>query len=346
MAHKYKHHLILSGSSIKEALALLNTLSQDAIIFVVNADEKLLGALTDGDIRRGFLKGFDTLSKIDSIIEKKPKYIYLNEINLTKIISFRENGYKIIPIVNEKLQILDLINFRKVRSYLPIDAVIMAGGEGKRLRPLTNKTPKPLLKIGEKTIIEHNLDRLSSFGIEDFWISINYLGEKIEKHLNYDSRIRFIKEDKPLGTIGAITKIKKFRSEYILLTNSDLLTNIDYEKFFKDFIDHDSDFAVLTIPYKINIPYAVLETLNGKVESFKEKPSYTYQSNGGVYLMKKKVLELIPNNTFFNATDLLEKLIDNNYKVISFPFTGYWLDIGMHDDFERAQKEINTINFK
>ena len=346
MSGKYKNHIILSGSSIKEALALLNILSQDAILFVVNKNEKLVGTLTDGDIRRGFLKGYDTLAKIDNIIEKKPKYIYIDEINPTKIISFREKGYKIIPIVDKKLQILDLVNFRKVKSYLPIDAVIMAGGEGKRLRPLTNKTPKPLLKIGEKTIIEHNLDRLSSFGIEDFWISINYLGEKIEKHLNYDSRIRFIREDKPLGTIGAITKIKKFRSEYILLTNSDLLTNIDYEKFFKNFIDHNSDFAVLTIPYKINVPYAVLDTLDGNVKSFKEKPSYTYQSNGGVYLMKRKVLELIPNDTFFNATDLLEKLIKNKFKVISFPFTGYWLDIGMHEDFERAQKEIYTINFK
>lgn len=346
MTETYKDHLILSGSSIEKALSLLNKLSQDAIIFVVEENHKLIGALTDGDVRRGLLKGVDIKSNVNDIIEKKPKYIFYDEKNIQKIIDFRENGFKIIPIVNKELKVINIINFRIVKSYLPIDAVVMAGGKGKRLRPLTSVLPKPLLKVGEKSIIEHNLDRLSMFGIENLWISINYLGEQIEKHLDSNPKIKFVKEKKPLGTIGAISKIKDFKSDYILVTNSDLLTNINYEEFFLEFIKQDADFAVLTIPYQVDIPYAVLETLNGEVTSFKEKPKYTYYANGGVYLMKRKILDFIPKNTFYNTTDLMEKLIQNNSKIISFPFTGYWLDIGKHEDFEKAQKEIYKINFQ
>ena len=346
MTESYKDHLILSGSSIEKALSLLNKLSQDAIIFVVKKDHKLIGALTDGDVRRGLLKGFDIKNSVNDIIEKKPKYIFYNEINIQKIIDFRENGFKIIPIVNKELKVINIINFRKVKSYLPIDVVVMAGGKGKRLRPLTSVMPKPLLKVGEKSIIEHNLGRLSLFGVQNFWVSINYLGEQIEKHLDGNPKIKFIRENIPLGTIGAVSKIENFKNDYILVTNSDLLTNINYEEFFLEFIKQDADFAVLTIPYQVDIPYAVLETLNGEITSFKEKPKYTYYANGGVYLMKRKILDFIPKNTFYNTTDLMEKLIQNNSKIISFPFTGYWLDIGKHEDFEKAQKEIYKINFQ
>jgi NDP-sugar pyrophosphorylase family protein len=123
------------------------------------------------------------------------------------------------------------------------------------------------------------------------------------------------------------------------------LTNIDYEHFFLEFIKQGADLAVLTIPYQVAIPYAVLETEKGKVTSFKEKPTYTYYSNGGIYLMKREMLTFIPKDTFFNATDLMEKLINKNKKIISFPFSGYWLDVGKHEDFEKAQNDINNIKF-
>ena len=346
MMETYEDHLILSGSSIEKALFLLNKLSQDAIIFVVEEDLKLIGSLTDGDVRRGLLRGLNIKNDVNDIIEKNPKYIFYNENNIQKAIDLRENGFKIIPIVNKELKVINIINFRKVKSYLPIDVVVMAGGKGKRLRPLTSVMPKPLLKVGEKSIIKHNLDRLSLFGVQNFWVSINYLGEQIEKHLDGNPKIKFIRENIPLGTIGAVSKIENFKNDYILVTNSDLLTNINYEHFFLEFIKQDADFAVLTIPYQVNIPYAVLETLNGEVKNFKEKPKYTYHSNGGVYIMKRKILDFIPKNKFYNATDLMEKLIQNNSKMISFPFTGYWLDIGKHEDLEKAQKEINTIDFQ
>lgn len=345
----YKSHLILSGSTVREALLLLNELAQDAILFVVDADDKLIGALTDGDVRRGLIKGFTIDSLIDEIIQANPRYITKGENNLEKIIEYREGNFRVVPVLDENRKVVNVINFRKIRSYLPIDAVIMAGGRGQRLQPLTDTVPKPLLKVGDKAIMEHNLDRLAMYGIDDFWVSVKYLGDQIQNHFGDGNekniKIEYVWENDPLGTIGAVSQITNFEHDYVLVTNSDLLTNIDYEQFFLEFIKQEADLAVLTIPYQVNVPYAVLETREGKVKSFKEKPTYTYYSNGGIYLMKREMLKFIPKNTFFNATDLMEELINNDLKVISFPFSGYWLDVGKHEDFEKAHVDIHNIKF-
>jgi dTDP-glucose pyrophosphorylase len=346
----FRDHLIFSGSTIKQALAMFNELSQDAILFVVDNNKKLIGSLTDGDIRRGLLKNYTIENKIDEIIQPNPRYINKGDYDIQKIIKYRDEDYRIIPVLNEQNIVVNVINFRKIKSYLPIDAVIMAGGRGERLQPLTNLTPKPLLRVGDKAIMEHNLDRLIMFGIDDYWISVNYLGEQIEQHFgngkDKNIKLEYVWENKPLGTIGAISQIVNFKHDYVLVTNSDLLTNIDYEIFFLEFIKQKADLAILTIPYQVSIPYAVLETKNGKIKSFKEKPTYTYYSNGGIYLMKREMVRFIPKNKFYNATDLIEDLIHRNYKVISFPFSGYWLDIGKHDDFVKAQSDIKHISFK
>lgn len=345
----YKDHLIISGSKIKDALLQFNALSPDAILFVVDSNDKLIGALTDGDVRRGLLKGFTIDNYVDEIVQNDPRYITKGENSLDKIIEYREGGFRIVPVLDENHIVVNVVNFRNLRSYLPIDAVIMAGGRGQRLQPLTDTVPKPLLKVGDKAIMEHNLDRLALYGIDDFWLSVKYLGEQIESHFkngkSKNIKIEYVWEEESLGTIGAVSKIKNFKHDYVLVTNSDLLTNVDYEQFFLEFIRQDADLAVLTIPYQVNVPYAVLETSDGKVKSFKEKPTYTYYSNGGIYLMKKEVLKFIPKDTFFNATDLMGKLIENNLKVISSPFSGYWLDVGKHEDFEKAQQDIKHIKF-
>jgi dTDP-glucose pyrophosphorylase len=344
----FKRHLIFSGSLIKQALIKLDELASNAILFVVDDNQILIGSLTDGDIRRGLINGFNIEDKIDSIIQKNPRVIIKGVSGIEKIIEFRDKHFRIIPIVDLNYKVVDVINFRELKSYLPLDVVIMAGGKGQRLMPLTENTPKPLLLIGEKPIIEHNIDRLSQFGINDYWISINYLGGKIQSYLNDGSNknisIKYIKEDKPLGTIGAVSLISDFRHEYVLIMNSDILTNIDYEHFFLDFINQNADLAIATIPYYVNIPYAVLDTDDGKVLSFKEKPTFTYYSNGGIYLVKKHLLEYLPANEFFNATDLISKLIHLNKKVYSYPLTEYWLDIGNHEDFKKAQKDIKNLN--
>lgn len=346
----YKDHLILTGSTIRQALLRLNELASDAILFVVDHEDKLIGALTDGDVRRGLINGFTIDSFVDEIIQKNPRYITKGENNLNKIIEYRENQYRIIPVLDSQKRIVNVINFRSIKSYLPVDTVVMAGGRGQRLQPLTDSTPKPLLKVGEKAIMEHNVDRLALYGIDDFWFCIKYLGEQIEDHFGAGEqrniKIKYIWEEDALGTIGAVSKIDNFKHDYVLVTNSDILTNIDYEHFFLDFLKKDADLAVLTIPYHVNIPYAVLETAEeSQVKSFKEKPTYTYYSNGGIYLMKREILNYIPKDTFFNATDLMEHLINKGYKVTSYPFSGYWLDIGKHEDFNKAQSDIQNIKF-
>jgi dTDP-glucose pyrophosphorylase len=345
----FREHLIFSGSTIKEALIKLDSLAKDAILFVIDREDRLIGSLTDGDVRRALIKGLTIDQEVDTIIQTNPKFIRKGDQDIQKIIEYREGNFRILPVIDHEDKVVNVINFREMRSYLPIDAVIMAGGRGQRLQPLTDTTPKPLLKVGSKAIMEHNVDRLALYGIDDFWVSVKYLGEQIESYFGDGTErnlaIDYVWEDVALGTIGAVSKIDNFRHDYILVMNSDLLTNIDYEHLFLDFIAKDADFAVVSIPYQVNIPYAVLETEDGQIKSFKEKPTYTYYSNGGIYLMKKAVLQHLPTDTFFNATDLMHKLIAENLKVVSYPLVGYWLDIGKHEDFKKAQEDIKQIKF-
>lgn len=346
----YKKHLLSKGSKIRDALRQLDVLAKDAIIFVVDEQNGLIGSLTDGDVRRGLLKEFTIDDPVEEIIQKKPKYILEGERDISKIIEFRENNYRVIPVVNERNQIVNVINFSKVRSYLPIDAVLMAGGRGERLKPLTNTTPKPLLMVGEKPILEHHIDRLRLFGINDFWITLKYLGEQIESYFGSGTdngiNIKYHYEEFPMGTIGSVSSIKKFGHDYILIANSDVLTDLNYEEFFLDFLAKDADFSVVTIPYNVDIPYAVLETSNGHVINLREKPTYTFYSNAGIYLLKRKVLDHIPVEKYYNATDLMEILIKMEKKLISYPYDGYWLDIGRHEDFEKANIDINHIRLQ
>jgi dTDP-glucose pyrophosphorylase len=346
----FKKHLINQSSTVKEALAKLDKLAADAILFVVDEDQKLVGSLTDGDVRRGLLKDLSIGQKVIDFIQPNPKFIIKSNYSIKDLERFRKANLKVIPVLNENHQLINVINFRFLKSYLPIDAIIMAGGKGTRLKPLTDNTPKPLLKVADKPIIEHNIDRLISYGIDDFWLSINYLGDQLKDYFkNGESKgvkIEYITEDKPLGTVGAVRGInKKLQHDAVLITNSDILTNLNYEDFYKDFVRSDADLSVVTIPYEVLIPYAVLEMDKGSVKSFKEKPTYTYYSNGGIYLIKKELLEFIPENEFYNATDLMEALIKNGKKVNSYPLRGYWLDIGKHEDFKKAQEDFKHIKF-
>lgn len=347
--NSYKKHLLIKGSTIRQALERLDLLAKDAILFIVDKDNHLIGSLTDGDVRRGLLKGFTIDNLVDEVIQPNPKFIRKAERNIKKVIEFREGNFRVIPILDKKNKVIKVINFREMKSYLPVDAVIMAGGRGERLRPLTDKIPKPLLQVGDKPILEHNLDRMKLFGIDDFWITLRYLGEKIEAYFikghKKSINIQYIYENEPLGTIGAISQIHNFEHDYVLVTNSDILTNIDYEHFFLDFLNQEADFSVVTIPYAVDVPYAVLETNNGHVVNFREKPTYTYFSNGGIYLMKRELLDRIPIAKHFNATDLMENLIKSDKKVISYPLSGYWLDIGRHEDYIKAQKDIAHIKW-
>jgi len=343
----FKDHILSEGAVISEALTRLNDIAPDSILFVINDKKELIGSLTDGDIRRGLIKGLDTHNSIIEFIQENTRYLVKGDHSFKDIIDLRSLGITIVPVLDTDRKVVNVVNFRQFRSYLPVDAVVMAGGRGSRLSPLTDNIPKPLLKVGNKPIIEHNIDQLRKYGIDDFWISVRYLGEQIEAYFKDGSakgiQVEYVWENEPLGTIGAVSKVSNFVHDTVLITNSDILTDLDYEKFFIHFEEQEADLSIVSIPYQVNVPYAVLELEGGRVQSFKEKPSYTYFSNGGIYLVKKKALELIPENTFFNATDLMERMIDKGMKVISYPLRGYWLDVGKPEDFKKANEDIEYL---
>ena len=340
-------NLISITKSLGEALKMLNSLSNDKILFVIGTNNRFIGSITDGDIRRGLMVSKSLKIKLDSIVRKKAKYLRKEDKNIQKLIELRDKGYKIFPVLDNQERVVEIINFNTKKSYLPIDVIVMAGGMGKRLYPMTFKTPKPLLEIGGKPIIKYSIDSLINYGVENFWISINYLAEQVEEYFNAKKseivKYNFIKESKPLGTIGSASIIKDFKNDYVMVVNCDVLTNLNFEEFFLDFKKNDAAMSVVTIPYRTTIPYGVIKSKGNLISDLTEKPSYTYYSNAGIYLIKKKYLKKIPEGKKFNATQLLMLLVKSNKKVISYPFSGYWLDIGKPEDYNRAINDVNRI---
>lgn len=347
----FNKHIINNTFSIKQALEKLNSFNSkdDLTLFVINENEQMIGTITDGDIRRGLLNGKNLNSSVMEIMFTQFRFLEKLNLSLDKVQYFRKLEINFIPILDENKRILKILDISENQSILPIDAVLMAGGKGERLKPLTETIPKPLLKVGQKPIIEYNLDRLEHFGVENVWISVRYLADQIMEYLgngsNKNLNIQYIKEEKPLGTAGSISLINDFKHDVVLLMNSDLLTNIDFEDFYKTFIESEASMCIATIPYKVSIPYAILETENHEVLDIKEKPSYIYQANAGLYLIQRKYLNLIPQNSFFDAPDLVQELIKLGKKISYYSILGYWLDIGKPEDFIKAQEDVNHIKF-
>lgn len=342
-------HLITAHLNVREVLRRLDKLASNAILFIIDENQKLIGSLTDGDIRRGLIMGLDLEDDILKFVQPKPKFFRKQEFELSQMREWRLKNFKIIPVLDADDKVVDIVNFSVQKSYLPIDAVIMAGGKGTRLRPLTLNTPKPLLRVADKPIVEYNTDRLQEFGVRNITFTIKYLGQQLIDYFKDGSdlglNIKYIKEEHPLGTIGAVSMIEQFENDYVLVMNSDILTNINYEDMFKELLDKEGDMVVATTPYEVQIPYGVIETEGDKIIALKEKPTYTYYSNAGIYILKKEYVELIPKGKNFNATDLMEALYSTGRKVVHYPILGYWLDIGKPHDFEKAQSDIKKIKF-
>jgi len=347
--NNYFQNKIYADQPVKEALKKIDQLTNKSTLtlFVINRQEQMVGTLTDGDIRRGLLKGKSIDDPIEKFMHTDYRFIPADNFSVEQIKQFQKDEIGLIPKLDKDRKIVKIINLAERRSLLPMDVIIMAGGKGERLKPLTDHTPKPLLKVGDKPILEHNIDRLIEYGAENFYLSINYLGEQIIDYFQTGQEkgitIHYIKENQPLGTIGAVSLVDNFHHDYALVMNSDILTDIDFEDFFLHFLTNQSDLQVATTTYKVNVPYAVLEVAENTIIAFQEKPTYTYYANAGIYLIKNSLLNLIPKNTFFNATDLIELLIQKKYKITHFPILGYWLDVGKHEDYKKAQEDIHYI---
>ena len=337
-------HIILNSFTILDALNRINNIHEGPLVlFVVDSENKVIGSLTDGDIRRALIKGISVTETVEKAVHRNFNFLRKNVNDDVKNIHIqRELKMKLVPVLDENNQIYEIINLEKYKTLLPVDAVLMAGGKGERLRPLTEKTPKPLIKVGEKCIIDYNIDSLISYGIKNIFVTVNYLGEQLEEHFKEKRdgiKINTVKEPKYLGTIGSIKFVVSFYNDTILVMNSDLFTNIDYEDFYLHFKEHDADMSVAAVPYIVKVPYGVFNLEGRNIKGVTEKPTISYYANAGIYLIKNELLKLIPENKFYNATDFMSSLINNNYKVIRYPISGYWIDIGQHDELERA-KEI------
>jgi dTDP-glucose pyrophosphorylase len=338
-------HIINQDAPIKKALSQLNKLPKTLTLFVLNDNEQLTGTLTDGDIRRGFLKGRTLDDQVWQFVTSDFHYLE-NGIDVHKVKLLKSQGIRLLPVLDNNKNIIKVYDLHKMHSILPLDAVIMAGGRGERLKPLTDSIPKPMLKLGEKPLIEHNIDRLISFGIENIYISVNYLKEQIIDYFGDGNdkgvNIKYIEEENPLGTAGALSLVENFKND-ILLANADLFTNIDYEDLYLAFLNNKADMAIASLPYIVNVPYAILEEKEGNITNFKEKPSNTHYANAGIYIIKKELVKEIPKNKFYNTTDLMQKSIDLNKRILHNPIIGYWIDIGQHEDLNRAREIVKHI---
>ena len=342
----FKNYTINKQASCLEALKKLNIEKSNQTLFVLDENEHLIGTVTDGDIRRGLIRGLNIETPILEF--SNPHFSFINgKIDVAQIQQLKKEGIRVLPKLNAEGQIERVFDLSLLNSILPINALIMAGGRGERLRPLTDNIPKSMLPLGNKPIIEHNIDRLISFGIESITISVRYLSAQIISYFGNGSEkgisISYIEEEEPLGTIGCLSLMEKIDHDAVLVLNSDVFTSIDYAIFFLNFINANADMAVASIPYTVDIPYAIMELNDDSIVNFVEKPKNTYYANAGIYLIKKECINQIPKCAFYNATDLMKQIISSNGKLVHSPIAGYWIDIGKHDDYNKAIEIVKHL---
>lgn len=345
-----KKYIIHHNQTLLEALTQINALQEGPmVLFAIDEDNRMVGTLTDGDSRRALISGASVNDPISKAMHRNFNALTVGvDYDVRHLREQKYNKMHLVPVLDDNRRIVDIVDLERYHTKLPIDAIIMAGGKGERLRPLTEKTPKPLLKVGDKCIIDYNVDNLISCGVEHISVTVNYLKEQIEEHYQLPRRgikVQTIREPKFLGTIGGLQFVPRYYYDTVLLMNSDLFTNIDFEDFYLHFEEHHADMSAVAIPYSISVPYGIFDINNKReIQGVLEKPTYNYYANAGIYLIRREMLEkYIPKNAFFNATDFIEKLISEKRKVIRFPLSGYWIDIGNKQEYEKAQDIVKHL---
>ena len=338
---------INDNASIKDALIALNEQKTNALtVFVLNSNKQVVGTVTDGDIRRALIKGARLDYCITVCVNTDFTFIRDTNLDVRYIKELKNKGRRMLPVLDADNHLCDIKDLSVLKSILPIDAVLMAGGKGERLRPFTEKTPKPLLEVGGKCIIDYNVDRLISYGVQHVNVTVNYLAEQLEDHFatpRNGVQVRTFREPKFLGTIGSIKFVDAFYNDTVLVMNSDLFTNIDYEDFFLHFQMHDAEMSVAAVSYNISIELGILDLDGRNIKGLIEKPKYNYYANAGIYLIKKRALAEIPEDTFFHATHLVEKLIAQGKKVIRYPLNVTWIDIGTPQEYAKAKDLVKHL---
>jgi len=339
---------LTSSATIKEALEIIDNGAMQ-IALVVDENDTLLGTLTDGDIRRGLLKGLDLNSSIQSIVFTTP--------TLVKISDTKEEILKIalskklhqIPIVDDNGKILGIQEIEELikPKEKTNKVVLMVGGLGTRLRPLTENTPKPMLKVGNKPILQTIVEKFAEYGYTNIVMCVNYKSHIIQDYFEDGSKfgvsIKYILEEQRMGTAGALSLLKEKPTESFFVMNGDLLTNVNFEHLDNYHISNHSMGTMCVREYDFQVPYGVVNIDGSRILSIEEKPTHKFFVSAGIYMLSPEVLDYIPQNQFYDMPTLFEKLISENKNVISFPLREYWLDIGRIEEYKKANEEYDEV---
>lgn len=331
------------SAPVRDAVAVIER--GGAKVAMVTDLDRLVGVVTDGDVRRGLLSGESLDSPVANIMQRNFRSLPLGATASEAMSVMRREVLNQIPVLDENGKVAhlflleDLIRPKK----LPNLVVVMAGGEGKRLRPLTSACPKPMLKVAGKPLLEIILEQCLDAGFENFFFSVNYLKDQIKSHFQDGSSwgccIHYLEEEKPLGTAGALSLLPQRPEEPFLVINGDVLTRVDYANLLRFHVDHKSTATVGVREHYTQIPFGVVRMRDAKVMAIEEKPVLNHHVNAGIYLMNPDVLELIPRDMAYDMPQLLKSIMQRTATVSAFPIHEYWLDIGRPENLERAHGE-------
>ena len=344
----WERTLIREDATLRSALGIIDT-SGVGIALVVDDARRLIGTLTDGDIRRALIGGSNLEDPVVGAINRAPRLARVSQGPSTILARLRELGLHQLPLVDDDGVISGLVtidDFLKVPDR-PNWVVIMAGGRGERLSELTQTTPKPMLTVGSRPILETIVMNYVAQGFRKFYFAVNYKAEQIEAYFGDGGRhgveIRYLREDKQLGTGGALSMISDRPDGPIIVSNGDLLSKEDYGHVVDAHAASGADATVLVRNYDVQIPFGVITQSGPTVVAIEEKPTHSFTINAGVYILSPNALDLVPSNTFFDLPTLLEKMITESMVVRSYSAQAYWMDIGRMPDFERANAEFQAV---
>lgn len=347
-SQEVERHIVSDRASILEALEVLNALSGGLMtLAVVDDSGRFAGTVTDGDIRRALLKGASLGDSILKATFTASTVLTPAQNPYTVVAQARERGVKLLPRLDAEGRLDGIIDLRSRLAILPIEGVLMAGGKGERLRPATLTTPKPLLKIGERPIIDYNIDMLRSYGIDRICVSVNYLKEQLIAHFadpRFEGKVECVEEPCRLGTMGSLAYCGPFSQPDVLVMNSDLLTDLDIERMFLHHKQSGADITMAVISYPVSIPFAIINTDGDRVTGLSEKPTFNNLANAGVYLMTREVADSVVKGEYLDAPDLVERVIADGGKVSWYRIEGTWIDIGSPDDFRYANDLMKLRN--
>ena len=331
--------------------------SGKGIALVLTDDGFLAATVTDGDIRRAILAGLDLNLTITQLLESRgpafqtpPVTAAVGTANDLLLHTMNEKGLRQIPLLDDDGRVVSVVLLSElVKEYeLPLRAVVMAGGFGTRLRPLTEELPKPMLPLGTKPLLELIVEQLRDAGIKQVNVATHYKGEVISEHFkdgqDFGVDIRYVKEDQPLGTAGALSLLEE-SDEPVLVINGDILTRVDFRAMLNFHREHRADLTVAVKQYELSVPYGVVLTDGVFVTGMSEKPIVKQFINAGIYLLSPAVRRLIPNGRPYDIPDLIQRLLKQGQPVVCFPIREYWLDIGKADHYDQAQSDIAAGRF-